>query len=236
MNKHLLILAVALVTSATAAICWLLTLSSPLPAEFEIRASERAAGKADVSPAHTAKAVANQSRMTRTADPDFPKAMSVIASAPLPNTSEISARFAPDAQSSATLPRRDAVNGLGLQPAERVRNLPAEAVNETRSTPAEAADTPLILVVDRSLHDPAAWVENKTPVSESQTAVKARIADEFAADVATAVKNPAKSAENIETAWRNAKAEADAQFRKMFGDAAFNRAGVSAGRAAVSGR
>ncbi|MCX6983077.1 MAG: hypothetical protein NTV08_20330 [Verrucomicrobia bacterium] len=152
------------------------------------------------------------------------------------------------------LPQKDAVNGLGLQPHERIRIIPAPVMNATsNSSPAVAAvltsgenrtatvpgsrlDAPVAVVVDASLHDPAAWVETGEPMTQTQSAVKAQIADDFAAKIGAAARQLGTPADDIELAWKAAQEEAELQYRAMFGNQAFNSAAMLAAEAALAGK
>ena len=171
----------------------------------------------------------HRTRRTRRTRDDFPEAAPASAPDSAPSTFSTAPIIAP--RFAANVPH-DAPNAP-LLPGERMRTLPADiapaAQDATKPTPA-----PIILQMDRSLHDPVAWVENPGASTDAQAAVKARLADDFAAEISAAVKNPGANAGGIEAAWRNAKADSDWQFQKMFGNTAFNRASVGAGRAAVA--
>ena len=167
------------------------------------------------------------SHRTRRTHDDFPEAVPASAPDSAPSTFSAAPIIAP--RFAASVPH-DAPNAP-LLPGERMRTLPADIAPDAQDAPTPA---PIILQVDRSLHDPAAWVEDAGISTDTQAAVKAKLADDFAAEISAAVKNPGTNAGGIEAAWRNAKAGSDWQFQKMFGDAAFNRASVGAGHAAVT--
>ena len=99
-----------------------------------------------------------------------------------------------------------------------------------------AHDTPVTVIVDASLHDPAAWIETGEPMSQAQNAEKAQIADEFAAKVGSAARSLGVTAEHVTKAWKAAKEEAESQYRALFGDAAFNSAAGLAAEAALAGK
>ena len=169
-----------------------------------------------------------QHRTRRTRD-DFPEAAPASAPDSARSTFSDAPIIAP--RFAANVPH-DAPNAP-LLPGERMRTLPADIAPAAQDA-AAPTPAPIILQVDRSLHDPVAWVENPGASTDAQAAVKAKLADDFAAEISAAVKNPGANAGGIEAAWRNAKADSDWQFQKLFGDAAFNRASVGAGRAAVT--
>lgn len=236
MNKRLLLLAAALAAPAIAVIAWMLV---PEPrASADAETGDACQTTADDSQTRVSQTPARLPGKTRTVDVDFPEPISENTATAIIERPQIATRFTPAGNPTTVLPRRDAVNGLGLQPTERFRILRTDAMNGAASA-SEAPDaTPagsMLLALDHSLHDPAAWVENDAVRTETQAAVKAKIADDFAAYVAAAAKSPEAATVEIDSAWRNAKTAADANYRKMFGDAAFNRASVSAGRAAVAG-
>ena len=236
MNKRLLLLAAALAAPATAVIAWMLIPAPQSPVESET--SEARKATADSPESRAAHPLISVPKKTRMSDLDFPEPKSDNTAAAVPEAPQIAARFTVAGHPTTVLPRRDAVNGLGLQPTERVRILPADAVNAAASASTSPSPMPaasVLLALDHSLHDPAAWVEDEAARTEPQAAMKAKIADAFAAEVATAAKRPEAATDGIDSAWHSAKAAADANYRKMFGDAAFNRAGVSAARAAVVG-
>ena len=235
MTKKLILFATLLAIPTAAVVVWMLP-SEPQPsaAADEVQTFGQATDTATVRSVHASQSAAGVSKMTRKSDFDF--ATTAIASdAPaLPAAPQIAVRFTAEGNPSDALPRRDAVNGLGLQPTERVRVLPANSLNaDSPSSSGEIPAASLILAVDHSLHDPAAWVASEAASTGAQAAVKAKIADDFAAQVSAVAKSPEAATEGMESAWRNAKAQADANYRKMFGDAAFNRASVGAARAAV---
>ncbi|MCE9610964.1 MAG: hypothetical protein K8R23_12285 [Chthoniobacter sp.] len=91
----------------------------------------------------------------------------------------------------------------------------------------------LVLEVGASLHDPAVWMEDAQPLAPSLEAVKADIADQFAASVAAAVTSP-EAAKNggADRAWREALLQANWEYQKFFGSEAANRAGINAGHEA----
>jgi hypothetical protein len=84
------------------------------------------------------------------------------------------------------------------------------------------------------MHDPAAWVESEKPLGEVQKAVKAKVAADFAAEVAAAAKQPENAGKTFDNAWKDARAKANWEYQKFFGGEAANRAALNAGRTAVS--
>ncbi len=229
MDKRLLLLVVGLAAPAVAAIAWMLI---PAPQQDPIVSS--IAPSESETPAHGSRAASAFSKITRPAENDAPEMPPDPALAPVPASPQIAPRFSP-AANSVKPPRRDAVNGTGLQPTDRVRVLPAGAHSQTETPESRAKKpgSPVILAIDRSLHDPAAWIEDAPGRTSAQADVKTQIADDFAATVAAAAKNPQTPAEGIDSVWKTAKVAADANYRKMFGDAAFSRAAVIAGRDAA---
>ena len=230
MNKSLLLLAAALVAPATAASIWMLILSSQPLADSEDRKPDATGKSLTDSSRQDSQQAPVASMRTRLADPDFlDRDRNETPVDAVHEKPQLAARFTPEGHPQAVLPRRDAVNGLGLQPTERVRILPPGTDEATSAGP-------VILAVDRGLHDPAAWIESDTPQTDAQMVVKAGIADSFASEIATAARSGGAATVGIDAEWRRAKAKADADYRKMFGDAAFNRASVNGARAAASAR
>jgi len=249
MNKRLLLLAAAVSAPATAALFWMLT-PGPVPADLEKCEAKPPLSATKVAPAQAVHASLESPSLTRKSEADFaePTIETAAAASPAPESGAVASRFLPDGQMLTSLPRRDAVNGLGIRPTERFRVLPPatttarigtdESGNSAGNAAAIAAITPaptapLVLAVERSLHDPAAWVATNTPITEPQAAVKEKIADEFASQIAAAAQDPKTATEGIDKAWMNSKAEANASYRKMFGESAFSRALLGAGRTAV---
>jgi hypothetical protein len=115
------------------------------------------------------------------------------------------------------------------EPGSRIRLLPAK--DDVPQNPQRG----ITVAVDRSLHDPAAWMESDQSLGAAQQSVKSNIADRFAAEVASTVEKPdAVSHDAMERAWREARMKADWEYRMFFGDEAANRAGLNAGRSAMS--
>lgn len=234
MQKLPPVLTAALIAPSLAVIAWM-CIPAAAPEDYAdlgmktgSAQTREAAAPATISDAVLQNA-STASHLTRRTRDDFPEpapasgpdsASSTFSAAPI-----IAPRFA------ASVPH-DAPNAP-LLPGERMRTLPVDTAPAAQDA-AVPTPAPIILQVDRSLHDPAAWVENPDVSTDAQAALKAKLADDFAAEISAAVKNPDAEAGGVEGAWRNAKATSDWQFQKIFGDTAFNRASVGAGRAAVT--
>ena len=80
---------------------------------------------------------------------------------------------------------------------------------------------------------PAALLESESPLPPAVAAAKEGIAREFQRDVTDAVAQPNTLTPSVGKTWPAAKAKADAQFRAMFGDAAFNEWSMQAAREAL---
>ena len=80
---------------------------------------------------------------------------------------------------------------------------------------------------------PAALMESESPLPPVLAAAKEGIAREFQRDVTDAVAQPDTPAPVAGKTWPAAKAKADAQFRALFGDAAFNEWNMQAAREAL---
>ena len=245
MQKHTAILAAALVLPAIAGITWMLIPSpQPLPEDApraEVRdAASTTADMPAASPGSRATVIAgtiSRPGITRPAEDYFPETTPAPAPAPVVELTArpeilVSPRYTLTTQpNAATL-----AAGLKYQPPlqrdERIRVLPAEAAS-AENRPA-AANGAVVLVLDSTLHDPAAWLEDTKPGSSAHADVKAKIADEFTAEVAAAAKQPETAGKNLDGTWQNARAKANWEYQKFFGTEAANRAGMNAGRAAVA--
>lgn len=80
---------------------------------------------------------------------------------------------------------------------------------------------------------PAALLESESPLPPAVAAAKEGIAREFQRDVTDAVVQPNTLSPAVGKTWPAAKAKADAQFRALFGEAAFNEWNMQAAREAL---
>lgn len=237
MQKIPSVLLAALIAPSIAVIAWM-SIPAAVPGDAvdlkmpgdSARARDTAGTSAvsDVA-SHDRTAASHRTRRTRRTRDDFPETAPASAPDSAPSTFSAAPSIAP--RFTASVPH-DAPNAP-LLPGERMRTLPADIAPAAQDA-AAPTPAPIILQVDRSLHDPAAWVENPDASTDAQAAVRAKLADDFAAEISAAVKNPGSNAGGIEAAWRNVKADSDWQFQKMFGNTAFNHASVGAGRAAIT--
>ena len=261
MPKRRILLATALALPAIAVIVWMLTPAPQPSAETSPLAdapqpATRAAAPVAAPQSSRTMVTASTTRsgapgIARRSDEDFPELIPAPTAAPvLPDqtASAISPRYTLATQpNAATLARR-----LEGQPAlardERLRVLPAEAAAtvSTETVPVAtaapeggkkqraAADGVVLLKLDATLHDPAVWLEDGKPLPAAHAEVKAKIADEFDAEISAAAKQPKATGKTFDETWRDARARANAEYQMFFGGDAANRAGLNAGRAALS--
>ena len=252
MNKRLLCLSAAFSAAVAAIAFWVLTPTptpSPEPeATGTVRTTEKTLPASSSSATDRYAAQGQTSRVTRKSDADFPELTPPSRAENTTKAPVISPRFTPDGTKVAGLPMRDAANGLGPKPNERIRILPASTdiahgsgANGTGAMAAaavspspEAAAAPAVLIVGEHLHDPAAWVEADAPLTRTQDVEKTIVADLFAAQVATVAQAAETSGEDVERAWRKAKEAADWRYRQLFGEASLNRDATRAANAALS--
>ena len=244
MPRSLVILSAALVLPCVAAILWMLTPESGPGPEAAVPREAAAAGEAASAEVNSGAAGGTVTpripllpRIVRPAANDLPEPETTPR--PLASEVRISPRFTPATQSVPGLA------GVSPEPGTRLRVLPvqppAPALSASQDAPQgssqqqrQGSEAPVVLQVDRSLHDPAAWVVPEKPLSSPQQAVLDRIADEFAASVAGAAKAPDSSTGAVDATWRDARTRANQEYKKFFGSEAANRAGINAGRAALA--
>lgn len=250
-NRHLLF-ASSLALPAVAVIFWMLTASPRPDSESDPEQSVSEEGSlttvpgAASAPSRTAvkasAASADIPGITRRSEDAFPELTTAPAPAPAFPVSpvpSISPRYTLTTQpDAATLARR-----LEAQPPldrdERIRVLPAEvtdaASTETHtSDPAKPAmaSSALLLRLDSTLQDPAAWFESDKPLGEKQQAVKEKIAADFTAEIAAAAKQPETAGKTFDETWKDARDRSNWAYRKIFGADAANRAALEAWKAA----
>lgn len=247
MNRHLAILASALALPAAAVIFWMLAPDPRINAEAvparDIPELETRTAKEETTsrtPRMTVRNSADGSKMVRRVDEDFPEFTSApppLPEAPVIPDASISPRYTLATQPDAAALARRLEGQPPFERDERIRVLPASAASDASGTTAQNSATagrPVLLRLDATLHDPAAWVEGQKPLGEKQEAIKTKIAEDFAAEVATAAKQPETSGKTFDHTWKDARARANWEYQKFFGGEAANRAGMNAGRAAVS--
>jgi hypothetical protein len=241
MQKHIAILAAALVLPTVAAIAWMLT-PSPLPLS-EDTPRERVPNTVSTAVASQASgttataAPISRPGITRPSEDNFPETTRALLPAPagpLPVAPppSVSSRYTLTTQPNVATLAAGLHNQPPLQRDERIRVLPAEAA-AAENQPA-ASNGAVVLILNSTLHDPAVWLEDARPGSAPQTDVKAKIADEFTAEVTAAVKESESADKNLEGTWQSARTKANWEYQKFFGSDAANRAGMAAGRAAVA--
>lgn len=244
-NQRLLLLATFLTLPVAGVVLWMVV-PEPEPVAAREPALKRATGPTETSvPLESSLTVmvadrppADPSNFDWRADDAFSQLQQTAAPAALvPPTAGIAPRFTLLSEAkTATL--HEWLRNTPVAPNERARILPAEVLRAasggllSADEPRSAA-SPLVLLVDRSLHDPAAWVEDETP-GEAHAELKDRIADQFATEVRRTATNPEAAGETLDKTWTDARAKANWEYQKFFGGTAANRAGISAGRAAVS--
>jgi hypothetical protein len=241
MQKPVAILATALVLPTIAGIAWMLAPSpqalledaprGQIPDAVSPAASSQASGTTATA------ATISKPGITRPSDDHFPETTPALSPAlagqlPAAPAPSVSPRYTLTTQPDAATLAARLQDQLPLQRDERIRVLPVDAASEQNQTAATAAS--VVLIVDAALHDPAAWIEDAKPGNPTQTDVKAKIADEFSAEVAAAVKQPETADKNLEGTWQSARAKANWEYQKFFGSEAANRAGMAAGRSAVA--
>lgn len=247
MNRRLAILSAALALPAAAVIFWMLTPDPRLDAETvparhipELDTRTARSESATQAARITVKNSADSAKMVRRVDEDFPEltsAPSPSPAAPVVPATSISPRYTLATQPDAAALARRLEDQPPLDRDERIRVIPASAAAEasaaTEQNPATAGRA-VLLRLDATLHDPAAWVEGQKPLGEKQEAIKAKIADDFAAEIATPAKQPEAAGKTFDNTWKDARSKANWEYQKFFGGEAANRAAMNAGRAAVS--
>jgi hypothetical protein len=81
---------------------------------------------------------------------------------------------------------------------------------------------------------PVAALESAEPLSVQEAALKDGIAGEFGREVGEAAAESASSPEVLDQAWSRAQVRANERFRLFFGDQAYNRESIRAGRQALA--
>ena len=104
---------------------------------------------------------------------------------------------------------------------------------ESPLIPREFALGSVTFELDPGVPLPAALMESESPLPPVLAAAKEGIAREFQRDVTDAVAQPNTPSPSVGKTWPAAKAKADAQFRALFGDAAFNEWNMQAAREAL---
>ncbi len=247
MQRRLTILTAALALPAAAVIFWMLapdpradTEATPAHSIPERRARTTASATTSQSARTRVRASADGSRMARRADDDFPEFTSASSPAPeLPVAPipSISSRYTLATQPDAAALARRLEGQPPLARDERIRVLPASATADGSGTSEQkpaTSDSAVLLRLNATLHDPAAWVEREKPAGEKKAAVQMQIGADFAAEVAAAVKQPETAGNSFDKTWNDARRTANWEYQKFFGAAAANRAALSAGKAAVS--
>jgi hypothetical protein len=175
--------------------------------------------------------------MVRYADENFPAPAPyrtpVLPAAPAPS---ISPRYTLATQPDAAALARRLEGQPPLERDERIRVLRASAATDPSGAAEQSSATAgsaVLLRLDATLHDPAVWVEDQKPLGEKQEAIKARIAEEFAAEVAAAAMQPEAARKTFDKSWRDAHDRANEQYQIFFGFDAANRAAMSAAKAAL---
>ncbi len=246
MQKRIVILSAALVLPSIAVIAWMcLPSAHPFPNRSDAQAetTDTAAAKTQSEATPSSSGISPRSKITRTATDvgEFSEQttaplteVSTAPATPAPETHFISPRYTLTTQPNATTLAGKLANHP-LDPDERIRVIPSET-----SAPADPASqaagsaAPVLLKLDATLHDPVAWLDDGKPSAEEQANVKAKIASEFEAEVAAAAKQPENAAKSFDDTWKDARAKANREYQKFYGDAAMNRAAINAGRAALS--
>jgi hypothetical protein len=252
MQKPIAILAAALVLPAIAGIAWVLTpapqpLSEDTPRErirdsaAPVAVSKPAGIAGSARPPATARVASPISRpgIARPAEEFFPEsipasAQPTVTHFPAPPAPSVSPRYTLTTQANAATLAAGLQNQPPLRRDERIRVLPTEGISP--ATGPAVANGAVAIVVDASLHDPAAWLEDAKPGSAAKADQKAKIGDAFAAEVAAAAKQTERGGKSLDATWQDARAKANWQYQKIFGGEAANRAAINAGRAAVSGQ
>lgn len=246
MHKHQLPLGAALALAAVSIVAWMLPAATQPGAERTPPVKATSPGTSatlppDDSPSTrmAASDPASQSgarSSIRLSDQALPggatPSLTAAPTLPDPRPPEISPRYTlPTQPDAGTLARRLA-DHPPLERNERVRVVPAEVPSVPGQPAGDTSKT--LLILDATLHDPVVWLENEKPLSPSVSGVQARIADEFAASITTAAKDPDTAGKSFDDTWRDARAKANWEYQKFFGGEAANRRAIGAGRAAVS--
>ncbi len=244
MQKRILILAAVLAFPAIAVIAWMLVTVPRSPVEdsaaeripqSDVRASVPQSARTMVTATATnsgAPGIARRSDDDFSAPAPVPAPATVLPADPAPF---ISPRYTLTTQPNAAALARRLANHPPLAPDERIRVVPAEIAAPraaSASNQTEADSKAILLRLDPTLHDPVAWFEDEKPLNETKADVKARIAGEFAAEVAAAAKQPETAGGDFDATWKDARAKANWEYQKFFGGDAANRAAVNAGRSA----
>ena len=93
---------------------------------------------------------------------------------------------------------------------------------------------PLMVELDRGIQLPAALMETGEPLTAAQIAAKKQLGETFAREINDAVNASSADPAALENAWAEAHARANWRYRLLYGDAAFNRASIGAGRDALA--
>lgn len=247
MQRRLTILAAALALPAAAVIFWMLapdpsadTEATPAHSVPERGARTTTSATTSQSARTTVRTSADGSKMARRTDDDFPELTSASSTAselPIVPHPSISPRYTLTTQPDAAALARRLEGQPPLARGERIRILPSSATTDASGTSeqdAATANRAVLLRLDASLHDPAAWVEREKPVGEKEAAVQTQIGADFAAEVTAAAKQPETAGNSFDNTWNDARRTANWEYQKFFGAAAANRAALSAGKAAVS--
>jgi len=239
MSNRRYLLATCLILPCVAGAIWMLTPAlPPTPAE-SAPATADAPAQTDGSQAESPRKEGGASHTGRRSPRDL-----AVLSRPAAPVRESASTYAPRpvVMAGRQLPAEPSGSGT-VEPQIRMASPSAAAaagVNTPRdpSAPATAGAAPgeLVLEVGPGLHDPIAWTTSAATTGGAKGALQQRIGEQFSAEVAAAVTNPEGAGQGgVDQAWRDAKARADWEYRKFFGDAAANRAGVATGREAVAG-
>ena len=81
---------------------------------------------------------------------------------------------------------------------------------------------------------PAALVEPGVSMTAPQAVANQQIGEAFAREINDAVAAPSGDAQAVSQAWSDARAASNWRYKLLFGNAAFNRASISAGLDALS--
>jgi hypothetical protein len=233
MNRRLAILAAALALPAAAVILWMVAPDPRIDAEAVPARDIPELENRTPSPESTLQSKrvvvsdpTTGSKMVRRADEDFP-APAPAPVAPAEPAPAISPRYTLATQPDAAALARRLEAQPPLERDERIRVLPASAATDASSTaeqnPANTGGA-VLLRLDATLHDPAAWVDGQKPLGEKQEAIKAKIA---------AAKRPDTAGKTFDKTWRDARTKANWEYQKFFGGEAANRAAMNAARAAL---
>lgn len=141
---------------------------------------------------------------------------------PLAGTSPAAA-----AATSRTATDRRASTGSAPAPQEE------PAITQSRPISRGLALGGFTFELDAGVHLPAALLESESALPPAIATAKEGIAREFQREVTDAVARPGTPSRDVGKVWPAAKAKADAQFRAMFGEAAFNEWNMQAAREAL---